>query len=75
MPNRPSALSTPATVYFWTSKSPNRRFATLAQALDHCRKHVDQLPAIEVFIHSGQIPEPILSSDELAHLVAIGKAQ
>lgn len=75
MPNRSTAFSSPATVHSWTPKSRNRTFATLEQALDHCRKHVDQLPAIEVFVHSGQIPEPILSGDELVRLMAIGKAQ
>ena len=75
VPDRPSAGISPATVLSWIPEGPpTLRFDSLEQALDHCRKHLAHLSAVEVFVHTGEIPEPIISGDQLAELILLDKA-
>ncbi|UIK08785.1 hypothetical protein [Neorhizobium galegae] len=59
----------PATVHCWSEDVPSRTFVSLERALAYCRKNISELPAIELFVHCGQIPEPIISGEELAALI------
>ncbi|CDZ33103.1 Hypothetical protein NGAL_HAMBI1145_16580 [Neorhizobium galegae bv. officinalis] len=70
MPDRiPGYARVPATVHCWSDDVPSRTFVSLEKALAYCRKNIRELPAIELFVHCGQIPEPIISGDELAALI------
>lgn len=73
MPDRSAAYASPATVHSWIPDRPTLRFNTLKQALEHCKEHIDQLPTIEVFVHTGDVPEPIISGDELEFLLGPDK--
>jgi hypothetical protein len=70
MPNRNSGTTdAPATVHCWSADVPNKTFVSLDKALAYCKKNIDELPAIEVFLHCGQVPEPIISGQELEALL------
>ncbi|CDZ63642.1 hypothetical protein [Neorhizobium galegae] len=70
MPDRiPVYARVPATVHCWSEDVPSRTFVSLERALAYCRKNISELPAIELFVHCGQIPEPIISGEELAALI------
>ncbi|MEN3150148.1 hypothetical protein ABCW43_22865 [Neorhizobium sp. IRAMC:178] len=70
MPDRiPGYARVPATVHCWSEDVPSQTFASLEKALAYCRQNIGELPAIEVFVHCGQIPEPIISGDELLALM------
>nr|WP_250811257.1 hypothetical protein [Neorhizobium tomejilense] len=70
MPDRnPGYACVPATVHCWSEDVPSRTFVSLEKALAYCRKNIGELPAIELFVHCGQIPEPIISGEELAALI------
>ncbi len=64
MPNESRALaSAAATVHCWSEIVPNRTFASLDKAIAYCEENISELHAIEVFVHSGRIPEPISDSE------------
>ncbi len=70
MPDRiPGTTPAPATVHCWSENVPSQTFSSLENALAYCKQNIGELPAIEVFVHCGEIPEPIISGDELARLV------
>lgn len=70
MPNRVQGYGrTPATVHCWSDDVPSQTFGSLDKALAYCQKNIGDLPAIEVFVHCGQVPEPIISGDELEALM------
>ncbi|MCQ1574288.1 hypothetical protein NFO65_26535 [Neorhizobium galegae] len=76
MPDRiPVYARVPATVHCWSEDVPSRTFVSLERALAYCRKNISELPAIELFVHCGQIPEPIISGEELAALIKTKTAQ
>jgi hypothetical protein len=56
-------------VHCWSEDLPSQTFASLENALAYCKKNIGELPAIEVFVHCGQIPEPIISGEELEQIV------
>jgi len=70
MPNRVQGYGhAPATVHCWSDDVPSQTFGSLEKALAYCKKNIGDLPAIEVFVHCGQVPEPIISGNELEALM------
>jgi hypothetical protein len=61
--------ATRSTVHCWSPNIPNKTFRSLGKAIEYARKHADELPAIEVFVHAADQQEQIISGDELACLV------
>jgi hypothetical protein len=55
-------------MHCWSENVPGQTFSSLEKALAYCKENIDELPAIEVFVHCGQIPEPIISGTELEAL-------
>lgn len=72
MPDRiPGYAHAPATVHCWSEDVPSQTFGSLEKALAYCKKNIGKLPAIEVFVHCGQVPEPIISGGELEALMKV----
>jgi hypothetical protein len=70
MPHRASDYAgIPATVHSWSLETANETFGSFEMALDYCRLNSQNLPAIEVFVHNGQMPEPIVSGGDLEALL------
>jgi hypothetical protein len=70
MPNRiPDYARAPATVHCWSDDVPSQTFVSLEKALTYCKENIGELPTIEVFVHCGKIPEPIISGAELEALI------
>ena len=71
MPDREQSFSgLPSTVHCWTRDIPIRSFSSWETAIEYCRGNPAELHAIEVFVHNGQQPEPIISGEELYNILA-----
>jgi hypothetical protein len=69
-PNRiPGFAPAPATVHCWSENFPGQTFRSLEKALAYCKQNIDELSAMEVFVHSGHTPEPIIRGEKLEQLV------
>lgn len=62
--------NTQATVHSWSESIGNKKFDSLELALGYCRHHLAHLSSIELFIHAGSLPEPIICGTDLEALVA-----
>lgn len=61
--------ATKSTVHCWSPSTPNKTFKSLRAAIEYVREHREDLPAIEVFVHAGDLEAQIISGDELTSLV------
>ncbi len=59
------------TLHSWCETTQNQRFDSLETAVGFCRQHIDDLSAIELFVHVGLEPDPIISGRELEVLVDV----
>ncbi|MBY3026982.1 hypothetical protein [Rhizobium leguminosarum] len=61
--------ATRSTVHSWSIQTQNRTFRSLRKAIEYAGEHVEELRALEVFIHNGDQREQIICGDELASLI------
>lgn len=61
--------TTPTTVHSWSPRTPNKTFQSLGKAIEYAGEHIDELCALEVFVHADKQPDLIISGDELAVLI------
>lgn len=61
--------TTPITVHSWLPGTANKEFISLQAAIEFAGEHIDELPAIEILIRTGQHRYAILGGDQLAALV------
>jgi len=62
--------TTSSTVHSWSKRTPNKTFHSLRNAIEYAGEHVDELRALEVFVHNGDQREQIICGDELAFLIS-----
>ncbi|NKL37507.1 hypothetical protein GFL49_27830 [Rhizobium leguminosarum bv. viciae] len=59
----------PITVHSWRAGTENKQFVSLQAAIEYARDQLDELPAVEILIRTGQHRYAILGGDQLAALV------
>ncbi|ANL30172.1 hypothetical protein AMC90_PA00062 (plasmid) [Rhizobium phaseoli] len=57
------------TVHSWLPSTANKEFISLKAAIEYAGEHIDELPAIEILIRTGNHRYAILGGNQLAALI------
>ncbi|MDH6273556.1 hypothetical protein M2311_003646 [Rhizobium leguminosarum] len=57
------------TVHSWLPGTSNKEFISLQAAIEYAGEHIDEIPAIEILIHTGAHRYVIIWGDQLAALI------
>jgi hypothetical protein len=64
-----NSTTTPITVHSWLPGTANKQFISLQAAIEYAGEHIDEIPAIEILIRTGNRRYAILGGDQLAALI------
>ncbi|MCV9942978.1 hypothetical protein [Rhizobium sp. BT-175] len=61
--------TTPITVHNWLPGTANKEFISLQAAIEFAGEHIDELPAIEILIRTGNHRYVIIGGNQLLALI------
>ncbi|MBB3744984.1 hypothetical protein FHX10_004521 [Rhizobium sp. BK591] len=64
-----NSTAIPITVHSWLPGTANKEFISLQAAIEYAGEHIDELPAIEILIRTGNHRYAIIEGNQLAALI------